>query len=175
MVTDNNAAPPGDPCSPTSSTSDPAVEPTRRVLVVDDDPDMRHLIFHLLRADGYRVVCAEDGQAGWEALCESGFDAMITDHDMPRLTGLGLIRRVRAGPSRLPVILISGDMPWQDPDLGRLLTPGLAIDKPFRLSEFLVSVRDTFGRALKADLRSGNDGAHACLPSRPPRIVVPIA
>ncbi len=175
MVNDNNNAHLGDPRSSPSSTTHPGVELPRRILVVDDDADMRHLLFHLLRADGYRVVCVEDGEAGWDALCALSFDAMITDHDMPRLNGLGLLRRVRAGPVRLPVILISGDMPWQDRELGRLLNPGLAIEKPFLLTEFLVSVRDTFGRALRTDLRPGNDGALPGLPRRPPRIVIPTA
>jgi len=173
MANDDDNAHLGDTRSSPSSTTHPGVELPRRILVVDDDADMRHLLFHLLRADGYRVLCVEDGEAGWDALCASSFDAMITDHDMPRLSGLGLLRRVRAGSSRLPVILISGAMPWQDRDLGRLLPPGLAIDKPFMLTEFLVSVRDTFGRALKTDRRQGNDGAPARLPGQPPRVVMP--
>lgn len=171
MVIHPNTSTSSGPPAPSCAAHVPAAGQARRILVVDDDPDMRHLLFHLLRAEGYRVACAVDGEAAWDALAASSFDAMITDNDMPRLDGLGLLRRVRAGSSRLPVILISGNMPWHHRDLGQLLSPGLAIDKPFNLTEFLVRVRDTFGCALRTDARPGKGGGLPCRSGRPPSIV----
>jgi DNA-binding response OmpR family regulator len=60
---------------------------------------------------------------------------------MPRLTGLNLLRRIRARPIDVPVILTSGRVPWQEPDLLPLLRPGLAIEKPFSASDLLAKVR----------------------------------
>lgn len=113
----------------------------RRILVVDDDAGLRNLMAALLRQAGHLVSCAEDGEEAWEALCSERFDAMITDHEMPRLTGLELLRRVRAAPHKMPVILISGRMPVGETDLPQLLSPGLALQKPFSLADFRARVR----------------------------------
>jgi DNA-binding response OmpR family regulator len=118
-----------------------SVTKVHHLLVVDDDSGVRNLLATLLRGAGFRVSCAADGEAGWEALCRGGVDAVITDHDMPRLTGLGLLRRVRAAQRQVPVILISGRLPEGEVDLPRLLSPGCALQKPFSMAEFLANVR----------------------------------
>jgi DNA-binding response OmpR family regulator len=112
-----------------------------RILVVDDDPGLRTMLKTVLGSAGYRISCAEDGEEGWHALCANRFDALITDHEMPRLTGLDLLRRVRARPLNVPVILTSGRIPWDQEDLTRLLPPGLALRKPFSFVELLACVR----------------------------------
>ena len=123
-----------------------------KILVVDDDAGVREVLASLLRRSGYRVSCANNGEAGWEALCAESFDALITDHAMPRLTGLDLLRRVRTGTLHaLPVILISGKMPWEEPDLLDLVWPGLAMEKPFSFFEMLTSVRTVLTMTLRAE------------------------
>jgi DNA-binding response OmpR family regulator len=121
------------------------------ILVVDDDAGVREVLANLLRRSGYRVSCANNGEAGWEALCANSFDALITDHAMPRLTGLDLLRRVRSGPLKLlPVILISGKMPWDEADLLELAWPGMAMEKPFSFFELLTSVRTVLTMTTRA-------------------------
>ncbi len=113
----------------------------RRILVVDDDATIRSFFTEVLRHAAFHVACAEDGEAGWSALRAESFDLMITDHNMPRLTGLELLRRARAAARDLPVILISAGVPWHEPDLAALLRPGLALSKPFSIVELLAGVR----------------------------------
>jgi len=117
-----------------------AASTVRRILVVDDDADVRRLLETVLRRAGYVVSCAGDGEEGWDALCSEKYDALITDLEMPRLTGLGLLRRVRAGLLSLPVILVSGRMPWGESELGQLLTPGFALAKPLSIPVLLAKV-----------------------------------
>lgn len=112
-----------------------------RILIVEDEPLLRELIAGALRNEGYRVGCAEDGEAGWEALCAHTCILLITDHDMPKLTGLELLRKVRASQLALPAIMISGKMPWDESDFLKLLEPGAAIEKPFTLAELVAKVR----------------------------------
>lgn len=123
-----------------------------RILVVDDVPGVRHTLESVLRGAGCSVSCAEDGERGWEALCGGNFDLLITDHDMPRLTGLDLLRRLRAAQSSLPVILISGKMPWDAIDLLDLLRPGMAMEKPFSFTELLAFVRNLVSQTPRAEL-----------------------
>jgi len=118
---------------------------SNRLLVVDDDSEIRSIIAVLLRGAGYRVDTASDGGAGWIALCAKPYDLLITDHLMPKITGLDLIRRVRAVPLDLPCILISGEMPWQAPDLATLLQPGGTLEKPFSLLELRDKVQALLG------------------------------
>lgn len=88
--------------------------PRYRVLIVDDDPDIRRLLGLYLGAEGIEGREAADGQEAWELL-EAGVpvDAVILDRDMPRLDGLGLLRRIKGNGelAHVPVILnsASGD------------------------------------------------------------------
>jgi len=137
----------------TSQNQLQSVNGHNNILVVDDDAAVRDILGNFLRRSGYRVSCAADGEAGWEALCANSFNALVTDHDMPRLTGLDLLRRVRSGPLKvLPTILISGEMPWGEKDLLDLVWPGVAMEKPFSLLELLTSVRGVLTMTTHAEL-----------------------
>lgn len=115
------------------------VQPGERmhILIADDDMYIREAITEYLRREGYTVTTAEDGEAAYAILCDHTIDLLITDENMPRLHGLDLLRRLRKENHHLPVILISGCMPWDEPDLESLVTPGVALDKPFTLSRLL--------------------------------------
>jgi len=112
-----------------------------RILVVEDDAVIQRLIGTMLDGAGYSVVFAGDGEAGWEAMSAGNFDLVITDNNMPNVTGVDMIRRLRATHRHLPVILISGEIPRHVRDLTALLTPGLALEKPFSMSQLLGHVR----------------------------------
>jgi DNA-binding response OmpR family regulator len=89
----------------------------RRILVVDDDVFIREISSAVLMAHGYEVDTAEDGEHGWSTLVEAkgsgsdGYDLLITDNKMPKLSGIGLIEKLRSVCMNLPVILASGDLP----------------------------------------------------------------
>ena len=102
-----------------------------RILLCDDFMEIRELLATMLRRDGFEVDAAGDGASGWDAFCARPYDLLITDNDMPLLTGLELVRRVRAIPHQLPVIVISGFARWDDADVKSLLEPGAFIEKPF--------------------------------------------
>ena len=64
------------------------------LLLLEDDADIRLVLERMLRAAGYCVSSAEDGEAGWSALAADSYDLLITDHDVPKLLGLDLLRRL---------------------------------------------------------------------------------
>jgi len=126
------------------------------ILLVDDDPAIRGTVALLLEGAGYRVGCAADGEAGWHALCADRSDLLITDHEMPKLTGLELLRRVRTVSRHLPAIMISGCPPRGEADLESLLQPGAVLPKPFSIGVLLATVQELLHRSLAgspADLR----------------------
>ena len=68
-----------------------------RILTVDDSASMRALLNHALSTNGFDVVQAEDGVEALEWLAVNEADVVITDINMPRLDGFGLIERLRGG------------------------------------------------------------------------------
>lgn len=69
----------------------------RRILCAEDHDLIREVIVTALRSAGFSVATAPDGQLAWETLSAdlAAFDLLITDYEMPALTGLALVRKVR--------------------------------------------------------------------------------
>jgi DNA-binding response OmpR family regulator len=79
----------------------------RRILVVDDDLHSRDAVASILAEEGYDAQVAADGEEASELLSSWCPDLIVTDLDMPRLDGRGLLRRVRELRPGTPVILLS--------------------------------------------------------------------
>ncbi|MES2306012.1 MAG: ATPase, T2SS/T4P/T4SS family [Gemmatimonadota bacterium] len=79
------------------------------VLLADDDAQMRRLLRTVLEREGFKVIEATDGLETLEAIDTQGIDLVLLDHDMPRLTGLGVLEELRAqmATSGLPVIMLT--------------------------------------------------------------------
>jgi signal transduction histidine kinase len=80
----------------------------RRVLVVDDNEDIRELFTELLRQAGHEVACADDGPKGLEAVLSLSPDIAFVDVGLPGFDGLELARRVRAAGARVYLIALTG-------------------------------------------------------------------
>jgi DNA-binding response OmpR family regulator len=80
-----------------------------RILVADDDPQMRRLIRSILERDGFEVTEAADGLDALDALESRPVDLVVLDIDMPRLDGLGVLEELRARvqTSSVPVIVLT--------------------------------------------------------------------
>jgi len=122
---------------PDSAPLERKPNPPRRILVVDDEPYIRQPTTEVLIRSNYHVDAVEDGAAAWDVLQVKNYDLLVTDNNMCRLTGLGLVGKLQAARKGLPVILVSGAMPTEE--LNRHLW--LQIDatplKPFTVGELL--------------------------------------
>ena len=74
----------------------PSEERHYRVLLAEDSPFFRQMIANYLESAGYEVVTAADGEEAWEKLQQGEYDVLVTDIEMPRMTGIELAKRVRA-------------------------------------------------------------------------------
>ncbi len=86
----------------------------RNILAIDDSVAMREILAATLKAAGYQVTLAADGEAGLKAALASVFDLVLTDQHMPGMTGLGLIAALRGNPAyeATPILVLtteSGD------------------------------------------------------------------
>jgi len=127
-----------------------------RVLIVEDDEELRALNAMAMTQRGFCVDTADNGEAGWQALCCGNYDLVITDHEMPQLTGLDLIKRMRAESFNLPCILVSGRLPDSDIPLIEIVQPGLVLRKPLKPSQ-LISESESL---LPARWSGAMNGAH---------------
>ena len=116
-------------------------KPLGRILVVDDDSDVRQLNAEVLIHSGYEVDAAADGAAAWEVLQTKDFSLLITDHNMLRLTGVELVKTLRAARMPLPVIMAATGLPTEELARNPSLQPVAVLAKPFYISQLLETVR----------------------------------
>jgi two-component system sensor histidine kinase and response regulator WspE len=92
--------------------------PRKRVLVVDDSITVREVERQLLANRGYTVDVAVDGADGWNSVRSNRYDLIVTDLDMPRMSGLELVRAIKGDPrlQNIPVVIVS----YKDRDEDRL-------------------------------------------------------
>jgi two-component system OmpR family response regulator len=113
----------------------------RRILVVEDDVDIRRLNTEFLTQAGYRVDAAEDGAAAWETLQRASYDLVVTDNDMPNMTGVELLKMLRTSKTALPVIMASGVWPAEEFDRDLHIRPDVFLLKPYSFGDLLGAVR----------------------------------
>jgi len=122
----------------------------QRILVVEDDSAIRRVNTEVLIYSGYEVDSAEDGAAAWGALQTNNYDLMITDNEMPKVTGVELIQKIKAAGLELPVIMATGTMPGDNFDPFRSLQPAITLLKPYTFDELLAAVKRVLWTATAA-------------------------
>jgi len=120
-----------------------------KVLVVEDDPTLRETLALNLRAEGYEVVLAEDGEQGLRLAREALPDLVVLDVMLPVLDGLTLLRLLRRT-SQVPVILLTARSTESDKVVGLETGADDYVVKPFSLGEFLARVRAGLRRGRAA-------------------------
>lgn len=105
-----------------------------RVLVVEDDHDIRLLVKTVLVNDGHAVVTAEDGREALDHYRPGDFDLLCIDLDMPRLNGVGLTRAVRSDHrDDIPILMLTGSATSADIEAAHEAGIDAMLRKPFRL------------------------------------------
>ena len=112
-----------------------------RILVVDDDEHIVRINEDALKRFGYKVDTAGDGDEAWKALERESYDLLITDHKMPNVTGVELIKKVRSARLALPIIMATGVWPTDEMSYYPWIQPISVLLKPYGIQEFLSSVR----------------------------------
>jgi CheY-like chemotaxis protein len=131
------------------------------ILYLDDDAMIRDIYGEVLLEAGYNVDLAEDGHAGWEALQRKKYELLITDHDMPQLTGLELAVRVRGAGIALPIIIASSSAWLTNDDAYAWLRLSSSLQKPFTLENSSRPWRQFCSPPYRALTDKGNDSIGA--------------
>jgi len=115
-----------------------------RVLVVDDDAKVRNTLYALLERGGHEVLAASNGLDGLTVFRESTppIELLVTDYNMPHMSGLDLAQECSRHSSQLGVLYVSGCRPDEELEAD-LKTPGRGfLAKPFREEELLRKARE---------------------------------
>ncbi|MHB1308452.1 MAG: hybrid sensor histidine kinase/response regulator [Limisphaerales bacterium] len=114
------------------------------VLLVDDEPQLRHVIHRTLVRHGYEVVTAANGAEALNLASENRnrLAAVLSDYSMPVMDGVALVRTLRSDNARLPLILMSGLGEQMTRENATALGASRLLVKPFKIEELLQMLRD---------------------------------
>jgi DNA-binding response OmpR family regulator len=121
-----------------------------RILVVDDDPEVRELLRRTLQDNGFEVLEAADGQRALDAHAVEAVDLIVLDLTLPAVDGLEVLSRVRSK-SDLPVILLTGHGDEADRVRGLEMGADDYVVKPFSPRELEARIRSVLRRTGTAD------------------------
>ena len=117
------------------------MDETPLIALVDNEANMREVVTHALKKEGYRVTPYRDGQEAWDAIERSLPDMVIIDIIMPRMDGLELCRKIRSRSAHIPLIFLTS----RDEEFDRVLGLELGADdylcKPFSIRELIARIR----------------------------------
>ena len=116
----------------------------KKVLVVDDEIHIVHVVAIKLRNNGYEVVTAADGAEAFELACSEMPDIIVTDFQMPVMSGLELVKKVRRNEATkdIPVILLTARSFAIEDEQKEGLQISACLSKPFSPKELLRSIED---------------------------------
>ncbi|MGO8739070.1 response regulator transcription factor [Rhodoblastus sp.] len=118
-----------------------------KILIAEDDPNLRAGLTDLLALEGIDCIVAEDGEAAWRAFTEEAPALCLFDVMMPHLDGLDLCRRIRARDSHTPILLLSARGAEIDRVIGLEIGADDYIAKPFSARELVARIKAGLRRA----------------------------
>lgn len=112
-----------------------------RILVIEDESELRQQLRDRLSANGWIVVAASDGEEGYYLAGEQEFDVAVIDLGLPGMSGMDVIRRIRADGRSLPILILTARNRWQDKVDGLEAGADDYLVKPFHIEELIARVR----------------------------------
>ena len=116
----------------------------KRVLIVDDEIHIVHVVAIKLRNNGYDVVSANNGSEAYDLACEVNPDIIVTDYQMPVMSGLELVAKLRENDQTkdIPVIMLTARSFAISKEQQEQLKISDCLSKPFSPRELLINIED---------------------------------
>ena len=116
----------------------------RKVLIVDDEIHIVHVVAIKLRNNGYEVISANNGSEAYELACEVKPDIIVTDFQMPSMTGMELVEKLRENERTkgIPVIMLTARSFAISKEQQEKLNISDCLSKPFSPRELLINIED---------------------------------
>jgi two-component system, OmpR family, response regulator len=130
----------------TTVASDGQRQPDARLLVVEDEPNILELLSASLRYAGFDVVTAAAGSEAVQAAQRHRPDLIVLDVMLPDMDGFDVVRRLRGGGARIPVVFLTARDAMEDKVRGLTLGGDDYVTKPFSLEEVIARIRAVLRR-----------------------------
>ena len=125
-----------------------------KILIAEDDRELRQLFAHVLTKNGYTVLGVSNGEEALAALEQSYYDLIISDIMMPKMDGYELVRSIRESGSSIPIMMITAKDAFDDMRLGFLSGSDDYMVKPIDVDELLLRIEALLRRArIEAEKR----------------------
>lgn len=118
----------------------------KKILIVDDEPDLLKVTVFRLRQSGYEVISASDGQQGWEKVCTERPDMVCLDIRMPVMNGDAVCAKIKSDDSlkHIPVLLLTASTQNMQEKIALCGADGY-LSKPFDSQVLLEAIRGLIG------------------------------
>jgi DNA-binding response OmpR family regulator len=111
------------------------------ILYIEDDVDVAQAVMDVLQPEGYNFTHTYDAETAWSKLQEAKFDIVLTDLNLPNMTGLELIQKVRESWDDVKIVGLSGFIQAEEVDRIKLLGADLILLKPITPAELSQALR----------------------------------
>ena len=128
-----------------------ATTANKRLLIIEDDQELIDLLTLHLQSEGYQVTAAADGEAGLHAFKAGSYALVILDWMLPSMSGIDVLREIRAKDSRTPVLMLTARSEEADRVLGLELGCDDYMTKPFSVRELAARVKVLRRRIERAE------------------------
>src|SRR5438045_3833068 len=112
-----------------------------RILVIEDEPELRLILRDNLKVEGYEVLFAENGERGLELTLKERPDLLLLDLMLPKMSGYEVCRKIRASGLDLPILMLTARNTEMDRIAGLDEGADDYISKPFQIGELLARIR----------------------------------
>ena len=127
-------------------------ETKKKILVVDDEPDIVSMVKMRLEASGYEVITASDGETAYSRARSDAPDLIILDLMLPGMDGYQVCRLLKFDENyrRIPIIMLTAKSQIEDKEWGQKVGADYYLTKPFEAKELLDKINDLIGRKTDA-------------------------
>src|SRR6478735_9070698 len=138
----------------------------KRILVIEDEPEMRRNLTTILRLENFHALAAENGRRGLEVARREKPDVILCDVMMPELDGYGVIAALRADPATLTIPFIFLTAKGEKPDIrtGMNLGADDYLTKPVAKADLLAAIRSRLERAGQQSVPEFKPNFHSARP-----------
>ncbi len=118
----------------------------RKILIIEDDPDIAQLIAMHVSEAGYQAIHADSGEQGLHEIETSSVDLLVLDLMLPGINGLEVCKKVRKQNERIPILMLTAKSTELDRVLGLELGADDYLTKPFSVVELMARIKALFRR-----------------------------
>jgi DNA-binding NtrC family response regulator len=115
-------------------------KPKARILIVDDETDLRTLLRHILTAQGYQITDAEDGEEAIELIKKQKFDIALLDIQMPNINGIQVLKYIKEHSPQTKAVMLTGYADLKHAMEAKEFGARDFIGKPYKLEDVLSTI-----------------------------------